>query len=215
MKSSWREIITNFNSENIFTLIENIYNDDNKIYPHRNNVFHCFDFCEIDEINVVILGQDPYYSKNHASGLAFATLNKDLPPSLNNIKKLLKSDLNIELNNPNLENWASQGVLLLNSSLTVEENKPGSHIKLWNKFIDYIINILSERKNIVFVAWGAFAFKKLENIDLINNKLIVSSHPSPLSCNKKFRNFPSFNDSKIFSRTNLLLLTLNKKEIEW
>jgi uracil-DNA glycosylase len=212
MKSSWREIITNFNSENIseniFTLIENIYNDDNKIYPDRNNVFHCFDFCEIDEINVVILGQDPYYSKNHASGLAFATLNKDLPPSLNNIKKLLKSDLNIELNNPNLENWAS-------SSLTVEENKPGSHIKLWNKFIDYIINILSERKNIVFIAWGAFAFKKLENIDLINNKLIVSSHPSPLSCNKKFRNFPSFNDSKIFSRTNLLLLTLNKKEIEW
>lgn len=215
MKYSWRKIIDDFNDENIFDLIENIYDTNNKIYPEKKNVLHCFDFCEINEINVVILGQDPYYSNNNASGLAFASLNKVLPPSLNNIKKLLKNDVNIDLNYPDLEKWASQGILLLNSSLTVEENKPGIHLKLWNKFINYIIDILNAQKNIIFIAWGAFALKKLENIDSLNNRLIVSSHPSPLSCNKKFKNFPSFNNSNVFSRINLLLKEFNKKEIEW
>ena len=114
-----------------------------------------------------------------------------------------------------LENWAKQKILLLNTSLTVIKNKPGSHIKYWNKFIDYIINELNKLDNIIFVAWGKHAHDKLKNINTNKHYLIISSHPSPLSCYKTYKTYPTFNNSKPFTQINNILKNINKQEIIW
>ena len=142
--------------------------------------------------------------------------NNKIPPSLKNIIKELKNDLNIDLNDISLENWAKQGILLLNASLTVLEKKPSSHMKFWRDFTNYIISYLNNLNNpIIFVAWGNFAYQQLKNINLNKHYLIISSHPSPLSCYKKFNDYPAFLNSKPFSKINNILTNLNQNIIAW
>jgi uracil-DNA glycosylase len=201
---------------NIDEILQFIKDQKLSIYPKNESIFRCFNYFDLNETKVVILGQDPYHGPNQATGLCFGVNNncKPIPPSLKNIAKELKSDLNIDLSDWTLENWAKQGVLLLNSALTVTQGKPGSHMKIWSNFTKSIIDFLNKQeKSIIFVAWGAFAHNKLQNIDK-KHKLIVSSHPSPLSVYKKYKNFPPFSGSKPFSKINEILKEENK-HINW
>tara|TARA_Y100000816_G_C26065978_1_gene560227 strand:+ start:424 stop:1143 length:720 start_codon:yes stop_codon:yes gene_type:complete len=232
IKISWNKILVNYNTidntknntiDNIVKNNEKLHQEYNNcklnitIFPKYNDVFKCFNYFEFIETKVVILGQDPYHAPNQATGLCFGINNNvPVPPSLRNIAKELKSDLNIVLQDYTLENWANQGILMLNASLTVIQGKPGSHMYLWSNFTDYILETLNNSENsIIFVAWGAFAYNKLKNIDLNKHSLIVSSHPSPLSVYKKYKDFSSFNGSKPFSKINEFLLKNNKKIIKW
>ena len=177
------------------------------IYPKREHIFRCFTYFDVKKTKVVLLGQDPYHGKDEATGLCFGVeKHMKMPPSLKNIKSELINDLNIELEDSSLEKWAQQGVLLLNTALSVRHKSPTSNMKMWLKFTEYIIDYVNKNcEGVVFVAWGAFAYKKLENIDKSKHKLIVSSHPSPLSNYKKFGEYPSFKNSKPFSKINNLL----------
>ena len=187
-----------------------------QIFPSENLILKAFDICPFDEIKVVIIGQDPYHGLNQATGLCFGVNeNIKIPPSLNNIKKELYSDLNIELIDNSLENWGKQGILLLNSSLTVIQGKPGSHIKEWNNFTERIILEINKLENIIFIVWGQFALNKIKNIDKSKHYTIISSHPSPLSCNKNLGEYPKFIGSKPFSKCNEILNNINKKIINW
>tara|TARA_Y100000389_G_C17397732_1_gene483551 strand:+ start:93 stop:788 length:696 start_codon:yes stop_codon:yes gene_type:complete len=225
---SWCEIFDNYNSNHTFK-IQDILNSiedkkqyyqdinlNNKIYPNKENIFRAFKYFDINNTKVVILGQDPYYKNELANGLCFGTENNTIPASLRNIAKELKNDLNIVIKDYSLESWAKQNVLLLNSSLSVIEFKPGSMMTLWRDFTKYIINQLNDcQHSIIFVSWGAFAHKQLININTNKHKLIVSSHPSPLSVYKKYKEFTSFNNSKIFSKINNYLIENNDKPIDW
>lgn len=187
------------------------------IYPKLENIFKCFNYFEVTETKVVILGQDPYHGPNQATGLCFG-VNKDIsiPPSLKNIVKELKSDLNIQLLDNSLESWAKQGVLMMNASFSVIKGKAGSQMDLWNDFTSFIINELNKcDHSIIFVAWGAFAHNKFKNIDFKKHDIIVSSHPSPLSVFKKYKNYPAFSGSKPFSQINKLLEDKNSGLIVW
>ena len=232
VKKSWIDLFENYdtlNSPKIDEILEILStletnklikslsdNTDLRIFPKQENQFRCFQYFETHETKVVILGQDPYHGENQATGLSFGVNNKKIPPSLKNIAKVLKQDLNRELIDYSLESWAKQGVLLLNTALTVIEGHPGSQIKLWQKFTEFIINYLNENYNkIIFIAWGAFAYNQLKILDLTKHYLIVSSHPSPLSVSKKFKNYPAFIDSKPFSKVNEILVDNNCCEIEW
>ena len=220
MKESWKQIMKEYEEKNENRKIEDIYknfykNPDLNCFPNKDKIFKAFNFSEISEIKVVILGQDPYHNINQATGLAFANDTLEISPSLKNIKKLLLNSLNLELKDFSLENWAKQGILLLNCSLTVFEKQPGSHLRYWKNFIDYIILELNKQKNIIFIAWGAFAYNKLKNINLDKHYVLCSSHPSPLSCYKKFKNFPTFFESDVFNKINKILLDRNKTLINW
>ena len=182
------------------------------IYPDKQNIFSCFNFFNIEDTKVVIIGQDPYYKPNQANGLAFSVNdNVKLPKSLINIFKELQSDLNIKRTNGNLTDWAKQGVLLLNESLTVEANKPMSHKYLnWCKITDFVIKYLNQHvKHVVYILWGNQAISKKQLIDLNNNLVLTSSHPSPLSA------YVSFFGSKPFSKTNNYLIKNNREPIKW
>ena len=162
-----------------------------EIYPECKNIFNAFELCPFNNVKVVILGQDPYHGKNQANGLSFS-VNKNIkiPPSLKNIFKELKNNYpDIKFKDGDLSDWAKQGVLLLNSILTVRDKSPGSHSKLgWEKFTDSVINLISQKKdNIVFILWGAFAKSKREIIERQDSHLILMSpHPSPFSAYKGF-----------------------------
>ena len=221
VKESWLNIFKKSNIDNILNEIKSLrkeYADCNldiTIFPKDEDIFKCFKYFELSETKVVILGQDPYHSPKQAIGLCFGTYSKP-PPSLKNIAHELKKDLNITLNDYSLESWAKQGVLLLNSSLSVIQGIPSSQMKLWTNFTSLIIEELNKCNNkIIFVAWGAFAYEKLKNIDTNKHNIIVSSHPSPLSVFKKYKEYPSFNNSKPFSKINNLLINNNQKIIEW
>lgn len=220
IKESWIPIFQKLDIQAILNKIISFKNDNSNIliniFPKEENIFKCFQYFEIYETKIVIIGQDPYYTNpNQATGLCFGTINKP-PPSLKNIANELLSDIGIELKDYSLESWAKQGVLLLNSALTVIQGKPSSHIKLWSQFTDSIINELNKLSNpIIFVAWGAFAHAKLKNIDTNKHYVIISSHPSPLSVFKKYKNFPSFSDSKPFSKINNILTNNSQKTIIW
>lgn len=175
---------------------------DKQIYPSLENIFRCFHYFNINETRVVILGQDPYHGPNQATGLCFDIdkKQKKIPPSLRNIYKVLGK-------NADLETWAKQGVLMLNASLTVYEKLPNSHVKSWFYFTKNIINFINKYcENIVFVAWGAFALNTFQDIDTNKHKLLVCSHPSPLSCNRTLHKiYPSFMLSDIFNKINCSL----------
>ena len=195
-----------------YDILDNIYNnkDNNtKIYPSRKKTFRCFKYFNIEDTKVVIIGQDPYHNEGQANGLCF-DIGKDIkiPPSLKNIIKELKCE-----NKPNLKKWAKQGVLLLNSSLTVCHNKPSCHMKYWQKFTDEIIDLIIDKcNNVVFVAWGNFALNKIsKHLDNNNHHFIITSHPSPLSVNKNLKNYPPFKNSNIFEKINDKL----EKKIIW
>ena len=182
------------------------------IFPRRENIFRSLQLVQPDEVKVVILGQDPYHNFNQADGLAFSVSNfQSLPPSLINIFIEIENDLNIKIEKKgDLENIAKQGVLLLNSILTVEKNNPGSHKNIgWEKLTDIIISSLSLIGNIVFILWGNFAKKKSNLIDNNINLVINSSHPSPFSAHK------GFFGSKPFSKCNDYLISKGKEPIKW
>lgn len=188
-----------------------------EVYPEDDKIFKCFEYFDIYKTRVVILGQDPYHGKNQATGLAFGIDNiNPMQPSLKNIEKELLNDLNINLTDKTLEKWAKQNILLLNSSLTVIHGKPGSDVSLWANFTSKVINFINMNCNgVIFVAWGAFAHNKLKLIDTSKHNLIISSHPSPLSCFKKYKEYPPFIGSKPFSKINDLLKTKNESIINW
>lgn len=183
------------------------------IYPVKEDVFKAFELTDFLDIKVVIIGQDPYFNEGQANGLAFSVKKGvKIPPSLKNIFKELSDDLGEEIpTSGDLSNWAKQGVLLLNSTLTVEEKKPNSHTKYtWSIFTDSIIKYISDYKsNVVFILWGNFAIKKSKLIDSSKHLIIQSSHPSPLSARH------SFFGSKVFSKCNLYLEKNLMKKIDW
>ena len=183
------------------------------IYPRGGLIFHAFNLTPFDDVKVVMIGQDPYHGKNQATGLSFSVSDRiQKPPSLLNIFKELKDDLKIPIpENGNLSSWASQGVLLLNSCLTVEHGKPGSHKDWgWEKFTDAIIQKLSlEKTNLVFILWGRLARLKGQQISRQKHCVIESAHPSPLSAHN------GFFGSKPFSKTNDYLKVNNRSKINW
>ena len=182
------------------------------IYPKYQNIFNALKYTDYDEVKVVILGQDPYHGENEAHGLSFSVMdNVQRPPSLNNIFKELKDDLGIVKTSNNLESWARQGVLLLNSIMTVQKNRPLSHKNRgWEIFTDNIISLLNEReKPVIFVLWGSYARSKKELITNKQHYIIESVHPSPLSANR------GFFGSKPFSKINNFLEKNNMEKIEW
>lgn len=178
-------------------------------FPSLSQIFRCFHYVHPQDIKAVILGQDPYHGPHQAIGLCFGvTSTTKNPPSLRNIEKELQADLGIPLDDSTLEKWAKQGVLLLNAALTVRQQTPLSHMKWWHPFTDFIIEYLNKHgKGVVFVAWGAFAHKKLSKINLQKHHLLISSHPSPLSASRPYRQYPSFKGSQPFSRINGCLQT--------
>ena len=192
--------------------IEDEYKN-NTIFPQYDNIFRAFNLLKPDEVKVVIIGQDPYHGLNQANGLAFSVCDRcKIPPSLKNIYKELIDDIHCEMPaNGNLTSWAEQGVLLINSVLTVQESKPNSHKeKGWEVLTDNIIKKLSDRyENIVFILWGAPSQKKDKLIDLNKHLIIKSAHPSPLSA------YRGFFGSKPFSKTNHYLKEHKKQTIDW
>lgn len=183
-----------------------------KVYPPAKDIFRAFDLCPLDKVKVVIVGQDPYHGDKQANGLSFAVNDGiSLPPSLKNIYKEIKSDLGIDpYDSGDLSRWAKQGVLMLNSVLTVAANQPASHKeKGWEKFTDAAIRSLNEnRKHIVYLLWGKYAQTKGEVIDRDNNLVLTSGHPSPYSVHLFFGNHH-------FSQTNKYLEEQGIKPIDW
>jgi uracil-DNA glycosylase len=187
----------------------------NSCYPPIKLIFSAFDYCNFDDLKVVIIGQDPYHGEGEANGLCFSVNeNMKIPPSLRNIFRELNSDLDSLFlpTSGNLERWAKQGVLLLNATLSVQKDKPNSHKHLnWVKFTDAVIQEISDKKsNVVFLLWGNFAHKKGLKIDRTKHLVLESGHPSPMSANqgKWFGN-------KHFSKTNDYLKSNGIQEINW
>jgi len=183
------------------------------IYPAKDKYFSAFNLTPFEKVKVVILGQDPYHGEGQAHGLCFSVPAKQkTPPSLVNIYKELKSDLNITpVKHGNLEHWAKQGVLLLNSVLTVEDSKAASHQgKGWEQFTDQVVRELNEgREHLVFILWGSYAQKKAAFVDRKRHFVIESPHPSPLSAHRGFLG------SKPFSKANAYLQSQGLTPIDW
>ena len=185
-----------------------------RVFPPEELIFHAFDLCSFEKLKVVILGQDPYPTLGNANGLSFSVADsvKVLPKSLKNIFLEVQEDLKIDFpKNGNLERWANQGVLLLNSILTVEEGKPNSHKDIgWEKFTDAIIHKIStEKSQLVFLLWGRNAIAKKEIIDCKKHLVLTAPHPSPLSA------YRGFLGCKHFSQTNQYFRKLGITEINW
>lgn len=183
------------------------------VYPPPPLIFNALDSCPVDQVKVVILGQDPYHGKGQAHGLSFS-VQKGVrqPPSLHNIMKELKEDLGIDSPaHGDLSEWAKQGVLLLNATLTVEGGKPGSHQgKGWERFTDAVIKTLAEkREHLVFILWGKYAQQKEALIDTSKHLVIKSAHPSPYSASV------GFFGSKPFSKANAYLKEHGIEVIRW
>lgn len=216
IKSSWLQLILEYNNKtNFLEEIDKTLSNCN-YYPKKENIFECFKYFEVNEIKCVLLGQDPYINEENnipqAIGLSFSVDSrlKKLPPSLKNIFIELKTDIGCNLpKNGSLLKWVQKGVLLLNSSLSVEKGKSGSHMKLWEGFTDYIIKKISEKTdNIAFILLGNYAKSKKKLISL-NHGIIEGVHPSPLSAHQ------GFFGSKIFSKTNKYLVENDIDEIDW
>lgn len=182
------------------------------VYPPRENIYHAFELLPFQDVKVVILGQDPYHGPRQSHGLAFS-VNEGvkIPPSLRNIYKELESDLNITRSSGSLIDWAKQGVLLLNTTLTVDAGDAGSHKNLgWVPFTDAIIKSVSDyHEHVVFILWGKPAQSKLRLIDQDKHYIIESVHPSPLSA------YRGFFGSRPFSKTNDYLKQHGKSPIDW
>tara|TARA_S200000501_G_scaffold348022_1_gene362895 strand:+ start:649 stop:1326 length:678 start_codon:yes stop_codon:yes gene_type:complete len=184
------------------------------IYPRNSEIFNSINLTKFEKTKVIIIGQDPYHGDGQAHGLSFSVKEGiKIPPSLLNIFKEIESDVGISVDkkNGNLTRWASQGVLLLNSLLTVEKGNPLSHKNFgWEFLTDKVIQVLSQkRKGLVFILWGSHARSKKNLIDSRNNLIIESAHPSPLSAHR------GFIGSKPFSKTNDYLIKNNSNPINW
>lgn len=214
--NDWDIILKDYFDSSEFINLMDVVNNEYKIktiFPAKENIFNALRLTSYKDTKVVIMGQDPYHGEGEAHGLSFSVQKGiKLPPSLKNIYKEIKSDLDID--EPlcgDLTKWAKEGVLLLNSTLTVVKDTPNSHSKLgWDKFTDYIIKKLNEKEEpIVFILWGNFARSKKDYITNPQHLVIESAHPSPFSARNGFFN------SKPFSKTNNYLLNNNKKPINW
>lgn len=215
MDNSWKEIFKDYPKRNELGITVDNINKKRQtatIYPPKELVFKVFDL-PLQDIKVVILGQDPYHNPDQACGLSFSVNDGvPLPKSLINIYKELYDDLGITpAKTGNLEKWFKQGIFLLNSVLTVEEYSPASHSNVgWQDFTDYIIETISQKNNnVVFVLWGSYARSKKTLIDNSRHKIIESPHPSPLSA------YRGFFGSKVFSRINSYLEEVGKKPIDF
>lgn len=214
-ENKWDDILKEEMDKKYFKDLILFFNEENKhkvIFPKNKDLFKALKLTSYEDVKVLILGQDPYHGEGEANGLCFS-VNEGVkrPPSLNNIFKELYEDLNIKREDNDLSDWAKQGVLLLNTVLTVEKDKAFSHRdKGWEKFTDFIITKLDQREEtIVFVLWGNAARDKKKLIKNKNHFIIESPHPSPLSFNRGFKG------SKPFSKVNKCLKEKNIKEINW
>ncbi|MEZ8796531.1 uracil-DNA glycosylase [Vibrio cyclitrophicus 1F53] len=215
---TWESIINDEREKEYFqsvlTFVEQQRNSGKTVYPPQDQVFSAFDMTPFESVRVVILGQDPYHGANQAHGLAFSVLpGVKIPPSLRNMYKELAQDIK-GFEAPShgfLESWASQGVLMLNTVLTVEEAKAHSHAKCgWESFTDAIIAELNQRSEpIIFLLWGAHAQKKGQVIDAKKHHVLVAPHPSPLSARR------GFFGCQHFSTTNQLLSSIDQQPIDW
>ena len=198
--------------KDLISFVETEY-DHKVIYPKKNEIFNAFRQTPYEEVKVVILGQDPYHGAGQAHGLSFS-VNPQVPtpPSLKNIFKELQADIGCSIpNNGYLVPWAKQGVLLLNTVLTVRDSQPASHRnKGWEQFTDEVIRTISRReKPVVFMLWGRHAQEKKKLIDLNKHLIIESVHPSPLSAHR------GFFGSKPFSQANKFLQAHGEQPIDW
>lgn len=213
---NWFELLKNELNSKEFKELQTFLNNEYatyKIYPEAKNVFNALNLVKYDDVKVVIIGQDPYHQPHQAHGLCFSVLEgTKLPPSLQNIFKEIEDETGKKPNtNGNLTSWAKQGVLLLNSVLTVRESCPNSHKnKGWELITSKIIKLLSERKDpVIFLLWGANAIQLGKDIDRSRHYVLTCAHPSPLSAYNGFFGCGHFN------KTNEILRKLGKKEIEW
>lgn len=217
IEQSWKERLESEFSKEYFVELTDFVKTEYKkgiIYPPPKAIFRAFDYCPLDEVKVVILGQDPYHGVKQANGLCFAVNEGvQLPPSLVNIYKEIESDLGVKMpkDRGDLEKWAKAGVLLLNATLTVKAASAGSHQrKGWEEFTDRVIKVLSEEKEgIVFMLWGRYAQNKGAVIDSGKHLVLLAPHPSPLSAHA------GFFGCKHFSKANDYLVAHGKDPIKW
>ena len=216
LTTDWKDILNQYEKINelddAIKLEKETYEPNLTIFPPIKQVFRSFTYFNIEKLKVVIIGQDCYHGKGQANGLCFS-VPKDIkiPPSLRNILKEMSSDLNIKRTNTDFSNLAKQGILFLNSALTVREKCAGSHLKLWIPFTDFILKYISENSNkIIFVLWGNFAKNKKKIIDKKKHYILEATHPSPLSANRG-----GFFGCKHFSKINKLLKNDKNQEIDW
>ncbi len=217
IQTDWKELLSSEFDSPYMHELESFLSGEEKaskiIYPKESDIFSALNYTAFKDVKVVIIGQDPYHGPNQAHGLCFSVQTGiPTPPSLVNIYKELHTDLGIKIpTHGNLEEWAKQGVLLLNNVLTVENGKAGSHHKKgWENFTDKIIEILNHKKeNLVFILWGAPAQKKAQSVDSSRHFILKSPHPSPLS------SYRGFFGSKPFSQTNEFLVSKGLSPIKW
>lgn len=217
IEPSWKQLLEEeFNKPYFDDLVKFVKQEykTQTCYPPGSQIFNAFNACPLDRLKVVVIGQDPYHGIGQANGLCFSVNDGvDFPPSLINIFKELQSDLAINYpTNGNLEQWAKQGVLLLNATLTVRAHNAGSHQnKGWEQFTDAVIkNISDNTEKKIFLLWGGFAKKKAKLIDSNKHHILTSGHPSPLSANRGY-----WFGNKHFSKTNSLLEQDGSQVIDW
>ncbi|NMA32688.1 MAG: uracil-DNA glycosylase, partial [Alphaproteobacteria bacterium] len=191
IEESWKIALADeFNKEyfiNLTDFVRSEYKTGKKIYPKPVDIFNAFNLCPFDKVQVVIIGQDPYHEPGQAHGLCFSVQSGiTLPPSLQNIYKEIQNDLGRpSVTNGDLTSWAQQGVLLLNSTLTVQAHLAASHTgKGWEQFTDAVIRALSKRSGLVYILWGSYAQRKAEFVNSSENLILKSVHPSPLSAHR-------------------------------
>jgi len=216
IEPSWKKALAKeFEKPYFQKLTEFVRNEyeNEKVYPSPKFVFNAFELCPFDDVRVVILGQDPYHGPKQAHGLCFSVPQKTpIPPSLQNIYKEIHTDIGIPISQKgNLENWAKQGILLLNATLTVRENTPGSHQHQgWEEFTDAVIKTLSDKKeHLVFILWGKYAQEKGAIIDQEKHLILKAAHPSPFSA------YNGFFGCKHFSKTNRYLQKYGVNPVDW
>ena len=215
--TDWKNILEKFTTdlEKIDKFIDSeikTYEPILKILPPMDKIFNAFNYFNIQELKVVIIGQDCYHGRNQANGLCFS-VSDDIknPPSLRNIIKEMSNDIGKTINSSDFTYLAKQGILFLNSALTVREKCAGSHLPIWINFTDNIIKEISNNcNNILFILWGNFAKNKKKIIDLKKHNILEATHPSPLSANRG-----GFFGCKHFSKTNDYLKSINKEPISW
>ena len=218
IESGWRSQLQSETSKPYYKRLEQFIESERKshtIYPPQDKIFSAFNLCPLDQVKVVIIGQDPYHGPNQAHGLAFSVQPPTPPPpSLNNIFKEINNDLKIPIpSHGNLEAWSKQGVFLLNTCLTVRKSEANSHQKHgWEDFTDAVVRVLSKKEGIVYLLWGNPAQTKCKSIDSKKNVVITCSHPSPLGA---FKTNEPFMGSKCFSRCNDALIKFGKEPVDW
>ena len=216
IEASWKNALSGEFEKDYFVKLTDFvraeYLSGKVVYPEPKNIFNAFNLCPLDNVKVVIIGQDPYHEPGQAHGLCFSVLPPTPnPPSLQNIYKEIASDLGRpSVTNGDLTYWAQQGVLLLNSTLTVRAHVATSHAgRGWEEFTDSVIRAVAQRDNIVYMLWGSYAQKKAGFVNSEKNLILKSAHPSPLSA------YRGFFGNRHFSQANQYLVSHGKTPIEW